>query len=331
MYRKLNIATVLSAMMLTACTADDVIVSADDKPAELMVMTSVAGENQVEFAETRSTASQSSGAFVSGEKISVYAVQYNTKPAVNPNSNVTAHSTTGQPTGYYWPNASTTNDADKLDIYAWYPASAVSNTALNTTNKAFTIKANQSGEANYRASDLMFASSLKTGHTKGASQNVALSFSHKLTRIQVKLEPVAPVTGSQLNNATITIGSSASNASVIGNVTFNVSTGGVSPGTTRLGSALTLCSSNYDYNAAAANNGTKAYAVIPPQNLNGLKVNVTLSGGATISGTLPSKALESGNAYTYTVKVNATRLTVTASISDWGNGGKVADDQTYYF
>lgn len=303
-----------SALTLAACEKDMV----EMQPTELAVTSAIDLGLEVEAeADTRSTLQQNDAFLTSPvQSFSLYAVPYATSHTLDTSTpvSVNANGSTAQNTGKYWPAS-----GGNLDIYAWYPASAVSATALKATNKIFTIQANQSTEENFRKSDLMFATLANQSHTSGQpTETKALTFSHKLVLIQVVLSASTSkgITASDLTNATITIGSSASNGYVIGTVPItSITAGTLGTPTTRLTSVLTLCSANYNSSTNA-----NAYAIIPPQNLKDLKLNVTLkASGKTLTTTLPDLAMTAGNAYTYTVTVAATELKVTASINAWTN------------
>ena len=301
-----------SALTLAACEKDMV----DIQPTELAVTSAIDLGLEVEAeADTRSTLQQNDAFLTSPvQSFSLYAVPYATSHTSDTSTpvSVNANGSTAQSTGKFWPAS-----GGNLDIYAWYPASAVSATALNATNKTFTIQANQSTEANFRSSDLMFATLADQSHTSGnATETKALTFSHKLVLIQVVLSASTSkgITASDLTNATITIGSS--DGYVIGTVPItSITAGTLGTPTTRLSTELTLCSANYNSSTNA-----NAYAIIPPQNLKNLKLNVTLkASGKTLTATLPDLAMTAGNAYKYTVTVAATELKVTASINAWTN------------
>ncbi|MBR1541687.1 MAG: fimbrillin family protein [Bacteroidaceae bacterium] len=312
-----------SALTLAACEKDMV----EMQPTELAVTSAIDLGLEVEAeADTRSTLQQNNAFLTSpAQPFSLYAVPYATSHTSDTSTpvSVNANGSTAQSTGKYWPAS-----GGNLDIYAWYPAAAVSATALNATNKTFTILADQSTEANFRSSDLMFATLANQSHTSGnATETKALTFTHKLVLIQVVLSPntAKGIAASDLTNATITIGSS--DGYVIGTVPIMSITGGtLGTPSTRLTSVLTLCSANY------SSTNANAYAIIPPQNLNGLKLNVTLkASGKTLTATLPDLAMTAGNAYKYTVTVAATELKVTASINPWTNATWTGGSSTMTF
>ena len=71
--------------------------------------------------------------------------------------------------------------SSRIDIAACYPA---------TAGTSFSVLDDQTSDANYKASDLMFAS--VTGQAKQAVP-VILAFSHKMAKINVNITPGAGV------------------------------------------------------------------------------------------------------------------------------------------
>ena len=88
-------------------------------------------------------------------------------------------------------NATTTqyfpSNGNGIDVWGVYPS-----TVTESSNTDFTIESNQTSDANYKKSDLMFASKL-TNQKKGNTIN--LSFSHQLSKIIVNLVKETGVDG----------------------------------------------------------------------------------------------------------------------------------------
>lgn len=300
-----TIATVMLASVMAASCADDH--SPDMQPCQLAVSAgmelSVSGE-----AETRSTLAQDE-TFDDSQSIAVYAVATGTGSTSTAKPKSVTASSSATATGLFWP------EGKNIDVFGWYPVNGsggvTTATALNGT-ATFTIQPDQSSVANYRKSDLMFAKLTDQSHTVGeTSKTLALKFSHLLSRIQVKLTAGAGMTAADLSGATITIGTSG--AYITGSVPISSIYGGtVGTASGSLNALLTLCTS-YD-----SSNNNNAFAIIPPQNLNGKRLTVKLSSGAEMYVTLPSLNMTGGNAYTYTATIAAAAVTVTATISDWG-------------
>ena len=106
--------------------------------------------------------------------------------------------------GPYYPAGS-----QNIDIVAYYPA---------TAGSSFSVASDQTADADYKASDLMFASKTNLAKT---SEAVKLTFSHKMAKLCVNITPGAGVTS-------IT---SVSLLNVKRTVSFNQATGAVGTAT----------------------------------------------------------------------------------------------------
>ena len=181
--------------------------------------------------------------------------------------------------GPYYPAGS-----QNIDIVAYYPA---------TAGSSFSVASDQTADADYKASDLMFASKTNLAKT---SEAVKLTFSHKMAKLCVNITPGAGVTS-------IT---SVSLLNVKRTVSFNQATGAVGTATSA-GSIL------------MSNNGA---ALIPAQTINGgLLSIVTDKGTATYS--VNSKAFEAGRRYTLNITVNLHAVGTTTAITGWNSQGTV--------
>ena len=315
---------ILIGLLLTAslasCQKDDI-----DAPVELRLSTALEVEME---ADTRSPLSQASGNFKANKNVGVFIIEnstlttgktlYNNSNCIATTTSVTDNKTyLNFATGvhYYWPSS-----GYGLKLYGWYPLATVpENTANNLKTLVHTIKADQSNVGNYEDSDLMFGSntvSRTTGFVDSFTANIP--FNHKLTRIQVVLKNGQGLTQTDLNGSEVYIGD---NTGYLKNsVTLtDLLAGTVTVRDNKMTEALKLCTS---YNSTDNNN---AYAVIPPQNLNDIWLYVKLP-AAKGSGILKVKLTHdlsagAGKAYKFTVTVSLTELKLTASITDWTDGG----------
>lgn len=195
-------------------------------------------------------------------------------------------------TPQYYPSSGST-----VSIYAYTPA---------TAGTTFTVQADQSTAADYRASDLMYAS--KANCARGSSHELA--FSHKLSKIVVTL---ASGTGSPyLSSANITLGTSTSGEGVNNQVTFAPATGEITEATGD--QVITL---------ATAAGTTAQAAVVVPQDMSGKKICVTIDGNTKSYEIPASTTFETGKVYSYTITVNKQALSVSSSVSNWGTGATV--------
>lgn len=188
-----------------------------------------------------------------------------------------------------------------IDIYAYHPAAAAEN---------FAVEYDQSSTANYIASDLMWASLTDVARTTNAC---LLAFSHKLSRVNVHLVKGTGVEDSEINSATITL------KDVIYKGSFVASTGTFT-------AADDNAENRHDITIATnAGSTTTHSAVIVPQIVAGKKFAVTIGSTVKEYTILDGITYAEGMQYTYTFTVNKTGLTVTSTISDWGDPTGWAD------
>ena len=273
--------------VLTACNTESPIESAEQNvPVRLSYTTVQATESHAPQARGIARAAQdlNEGTFDSGEAITVrisntgadtwvdYAFTTGTDGAMTP----------PEPAPYY-PAGS-----QNIDIAAYYPA---------TAGTSFTVAQDQTADADYKASDLMFASVTDQAKQTAA---VELAFSHKMAKLCVNItagQGVTSITSVSLLNVKPT-------------VSFNQATGEVGEAS---GTAIRIAMSN------------EGAAVIPAQTINGgLLSIVTDKGTATYSVT--NKEFVAGNKYTLNITVNLREVGAMTAITDWGTGGTSLDD-----
>ncbi|MBR5725020.1 MAG: fimbrillin family protein [Bacteroidales bacterium] len=231
--------------------------------------------------ETKAAQNLNEGTFASGESVTVrisntgegswmdYDFTTGSAGAMSPTSTVP-----------YYPAG-----AQNIDIVAYYPA---------TAGTSFSVATNQTTDASYKASDLMFASVSNQAKT---TETVNLAFAHKMAKLCVNItvgDGVSSVTDVSILNVKPT-------------VSFNQATGEVG---TAVGSAASI---------AISNNGA---AVIPAQTIDGgLLSIVTDKGTATYS--VASKAFVAGQLYTLNITVNLRAVGTTTAITGWTSEGTV--------
>ena len=165
----------------------------------------------------------------------------------------------------------------KIDIVAFYPASA---------GTSFTVASDQTADAAYKASDLMFTSATKQAKQAAA---VELAFAHKMAKLNVNITA----------GDGVTIISSLSVLNVKPTVSFDQASGEVGMAS---GDATSI---------AMSNNGA---AVFPAQTINGgLLSIVTDKGTATYS--VAGKKFDAGKFYTLNITVNLRAIGATNSIN----------------
>ena len=262
--------------VLTACSSDD---SPIDNVEQRVPVT--LAYSTIDATETRAAQNLNEGTFASDESVKVRIS--NTGAGEWTDYTFTTGSagtmTAPNPAPYY-PAGS-----QNIDIVAYYPA---------TAGETFTIATDQTADASYKASDLMFAS--VTDQAKQA-EAVNLTFSHKMAKLCVNItagQGVGSITSVSILNVRPT-------------VSFNQTTGEVGEAT---GSATSI---------VVSNNGA---ALIPAQTIDGgLLSIVTDKGTATYS--VASKAFAAGQLYTLNITVNLRAVGTTTAITGWTSEGTV--------
>lgn len=271
--KKFFMFAVLVALGFTACTEmDDMPGSAEKSnvPVRLTATTLTADV-------TRAAQNLNEGYITSGENITVkvgsstYTYQAGAAGAL---TDITGESASDK--AYYPAEGS-------VDIYAWYPQGASTSGSVN---------ADQTSDANYKASDVMFASPGSFTKAQGATP-VALAFDHKMAKIEVNVTAgagVGAVTGVTLKNV-----NRAYN--------FNQTTGAVTTsGSTKSDITMT-------------NNG----AVVFPAQTHGASalLAITTEGGTATYTLDASKEFQAGKRYVMNITVTAQAVGATTSIGAW--------------
>lgn len=289
--KKNMIFAAIAALALTACSNDDDIKVGGDNA---ILLTS-----SLNVAETRAATDIQTSAFDAGETVDVYITE--NEPGTNEthyNQPILATTKTGgaldlQDGPYYYPTS-----GNGVNIYALYP----------TTTKAgdlFTIKDDQSTDANYKASDLMYGKPATNNPVSPSANAVDIQFSHLLSKVTINLiagENVTSLDGAKVEllgvkpSTTLTAG--------INGHSITAASGDATP--------ITVMT--------ATETVTSGSAIIVPQTLPEMFLQVTLD-GATLTGKLASGApeLTAGNEYTYDITVNMRggALVIKGQISQW--------------
>lgn len=293
--KKNMIFAAIAALALTACSNDDEIKVGGDNA---ILLTS-----SLDVAETRAATNIQTSAFDAGETVDVYITE--NEPGTNEthyNQPILATTKTGgaldlQDGPYYYPTS-----GNGVNIYALYPATAA-------TGELFTIKEDQSTDANYKASDLMYGKPATNNPVSPSANAVDIQFSHLLSKVTINLIAGANVTS--LDGAKVEL---------LGVKPSTTLTAGIN------GHSITAASGDATPITVmtATETVTSGSAIIVPQTLPEMFLQVTLD-GATLTGKLASGApeLTAGNAYTYNITVNMRggALEIEGSITPWTDGG----------
>lgn len=196
-----------------------------------------------------------------------------------------------------------TLDGSSTTAYGYYPSKPGS---------TFSVSTSQNTDANYKASDLMYAS---VNITKSAgSGSGKLTFAHKMAKIIVNITRGDGI-------------SSISAVKIVGGYrTINVKN------TTdcTLGTTLTDANSTSSY-ITMYSGGTAATlscaALIPPQTVSGNFLQIVTDKG-TVTYSLSNKAFATAQSYTFNITINAAAIGTTIAITDWGNNGSATVNPT---
>ena len=347
----------LAVGMCAACTHDDETIVNMGQEVVSPTNTNMPPELRLTYgaASTRAESNIQSTQFLSGEQIDVFmrdvsGIDHYPTPLNFTTDGSGNLSQTTDNTRYYWPR-----QMHNFEIYGVYPENVLSTqksgdgSPFTYANEYwFTVAADQTDVAKYKASDLMigFPSSPApavgdlpcTLRQDGDEGTVNLDFKHRLTKIIVTLTPATWVAES---------GS-------IGQVTAEdlaYSTGGETPDTKY--AKVTLCGikrkisfkvydASSDLGAAEATDdgnstvvclGSNNAFIVPPQTINTgtpfIKIELIdkTSGGENVYATFhydltTNLTLAAKNVYTYNITLEKPQIVVTVdNITTWTSGG----------
>ena len=283
----------VGALVLAACSSNDPETPANT--GEIRLYTEVAAQTRAAEVSTDLQDTQ----FAAGTDISVMVNDNTTGDIVvtYPLQTYTADGIGGLSTSVkqYYPAS-----GSSVNICAYHPWDA-------QASLTFSVKADQTSTANYRASDLMWAR--LTNVTKDTPEaDRVLKFDHLFSKVIIKLLKGNGVTDAEMNAARIMLGD---NDLVMGG-TFGASDGSFERDNTNKGTLL-----------IATDAGTSLHAaVVVPQDMDGKKLTVGFVANDIVYATQsyiipPATIFEAGMKYTYTITVNKAELVVTTEITDW--------------
>jgi uncharacterized protein (TIGR02145 family) len=290
-------------MLLTVigCTVDEQIDSVD------LVPITISASVDVNMATRAATDVLSSSQFGTGETFYAYfpsgARVGNTTEGSSTTFVTSGNSGTSTPATQPYFNATAT----QTTVHAYYPY--VTGKQVTEATASFSVETDQTSEAGYKKSDLMYA----TATIAKSSPSANLTFDHLMARIVVNATPGAGVT--QIQAIRI----------VGGYRTIDIST----PLSCTLGSSLSdlLSSSNITMYSGSATTTVGSAALIPPQTV-GSSGSTTFLEITTEVGTayysVNNKAFASGMSYTYTINVDAASIGLTTDITLWSDEGTIA-------
>lgn len=254
---------------------------------------------------TRSTSqSLQTTQIASGVKVGAYVVQGTT-----PTSNGNNVQLTADGLGNFTGGAMTWPTEGSVNIYAYAPYS--SSYTLSGAN-AFSIQTDQSSDANYLASDLLYGVPTANNPVSETSDGtVPMTFAHKLTKLNINI--TNNNTEVDLKGATVKV------MNTLPTTSLTLTDGSIAAAS---GSATDITAATFATDATSFNSS----AIIVPQTIASGTTLVKIepvSGTALIAKLGSEVTFAGGKSYTYTVTINAaavveTELTLTnAQVTDW--------------
>ena len=295
------LAAVTGLIALTACSTDDTVYGVGQENSDDISLVSSMG------GMTRSVTELQTNALNTATKVGTFGISGSAAVTngINNQYNVTSTGELEAVTNdMKWPSDPTA----KVDIFAYAPYQ--NSWAANSAN-SFSVLTDQSTDAGYLASDLLYASSTNLSKTSSA---VVLNFSHKLARINVTLTKGESCTF-DLSKSTVSIGGTK-----IG-TTLNPSTGALGAASgdvkdVKIGNEVNITAS-----------GVTAYGVVVPQEMAvGTQFVKIVANGKLLSANLSSAVtLEAGKAYNFNAEISSSTEEVTltlgsVTLTDWGTG-----------
>ncbi len=285
MNMKANITILAVVLLFGACTSDD---EGGQKGLVPITLTTTTLMNTSLATRTTSTDLQSSQ-FASGQTFYVYF--HNSGTTSIDHATYTADGsggTTTTTTPYFTLSGAST------DVLAYYPSSVTEATT------SFVVEADQSTDASYRASDLMYASA--TVPKVYPVSTGALTFAHKMAKIRV--------------NATVNAGVSVSSVklkNIKRQAPFTASTGAIGTAVASGSTDVTM------FTSAGETSNFNCVALVPPQSItaNTTLVTVTTANHTLVYEVPSAVTFASGYQYVYNVSVFDTQLIVTTNITAW--------------
>lgn len=278
----IGLASLVAAIGFTACSNDDADYQQRSSTGNVISLTS-------SMKGMRSTSDPQTTALNTENKVGVF-VTSGTSSITNGDNN--QHSV--ESTGALSTSNPMTYPDGSVNIYAYAPYQE--SWGVNTAN-TFSVKSDQSTDANYLASDLLYGVPA-SNPVSATNDPVSLNFTHMLSKINVI---ITKATGSNVNlaNAVVKV------INTMPTTTLNPSTGAIgdASGTVAEITASTIAA---DLTAGDENSKATACAIIVPQELAvGTQfIKITTSDSKTLVGKLGTATeFESGESYNIAISV----------------------------
>lgn len=280
-----------AAFTLTACTNDDI--PAQDNRVALQVTSGI---------QTRAYGNQ----WEAGDRIGIYAFTEGTATVADGYANIPYITQTSDADVTFAPVGTTIylpTNGDVRDIVAYYPYKQLSGDAYEV---------DVTDQSSQKDIDLMAAGTQTADRT---DPTVAFNFVHKLSKVEITLQPGSGMTDDDLKGLTVALTGQQTAG------TFDV---------TQPASAVTVTTGTATPITLLTNSeGSFAEGIVlPSDDYTGMSLEITLADGESVftwplSSATESSKFEAGKKYLYTINVNKTEISVTATITDWepGNNG----------
>lgn len=356
--KKSDILIALMAVgMCAACTHDGETIVNMGQEVVSPTNTNMPPELRLTYgaASTRAESNIQSSQFLSGERVNVYMRDVNSLDTYPSSLNFTADgngglSRTSNNTRYYWPR-----QLGPLEIFGVYPEDVLSTQKSGDTSPFtysneywFTVAADQTDVANYKASDLMigFPSNPSpnvapcTLYQDGDEGTVNLNFTHRLTKIIVTLAPASWVaeSGSIGQVTAEDLAYSGTEDTKYARVTLCGIKRKISFKVYDASSDLGAAEATDDSNSTVVCLGSNNAFIVPPQTIENseetpfpftfIKIELINNGNvyATFHYDLTANlVLAAKNVYTYNITLQKPQIVVTVNdITAWTSGGEAS-------
>lgn len=289
-----------ATLMLAACNNEN----NESGPVPLRINSGIEAQTRASTAGIQDTQ------IGAGESVVVWVRKASADATVVYNSNVLTANGSGGFTGgtaMFFPQ-----DGGGVNIYAIHSKPSIAQNETRIISKTCEVHTDQSVPSNIANSDLLFAT--KKGATY-ATPNVPLTFYHMLAKVKIgiKIGTGSPVLAS---SAAVKMNGVMVKCNFVPNYDADMTNASAR-------SSMIVPLGTETGTVTASQNTTTDFTVyndiiLPPQNLAGKKLSITLSDGGVLYYTFPAGSLlNSGKKYLYNITLDLTGLTVTSAISDW--------------
>lgn len=280
-------------VLLTSCVREQEVPS----ESEEIVLASSLSNNELRSASQDLQRTE----FVVGQQIGVFMTEATASPTITYGKLTYTVGAAGSLTLSAGAQPYFPSTGNKVNIYGVYPLTSAN--AL-VTPKTFSVKADQSLDANYMASDLMYGLPQAANPVTRTTQPVNLTFRHLLSKININLSSTSVL----LTGAVVKI------KNTLPTTTFSPQSGAIS--------AASGVATDITVLTATATN-SKGSAIIVPQTVAIGKQFIEIAvSGATYTYALPTASVfQTGKVYTYNIMVGESGLIVSTQITNWINGG----------